>query len=212
MMKAIAFCQLRVAVAAIALAPVAAPAASPPVSNPKDVKMMHDLARCVAARKTGDVRRLLATDYRTDAYQGAMRQMSRSASGCAKFTGRLRMGGVLMAGALAEAMLARNEAAAPLAQRLAPDPSKPSVVARDEGEFLGLCIARTMPAAVQALLATAPESNAEKASIASLAPNLAPCVQAGASARVNRPALRAILALAAYRLTSSADAAHLAGS
>ncbi|HEY7809235.1 MAG TPA: hypothetical protein VIA98_02510 [Allosphingosinicella sp.] len=186
-------------------APAEKPAAA---SSPKDIKMMHDLARCVVNRQEGQVRRLLAMDYRTNAYRGATYRMAKSASGCASFLGSLRMSNVLMAGSLAEAMLAKNGGGVALSRRLAYDATAPAVEARDEGEYLGLCVARTMPEAVEALLRAAPESAEEKAGVATLAPKLAPCVQAGASARINRHGLRAILALASYRLTTlnSADA------
>ena len=184
----------------------AGPAQKPAASDPRDIKMMHDLARCVADRKTGEVRRLLALDYRTEEYDRSMRRLARDASSCSRFLGSLKMARVLMAGSLAEAMLAKSGSAAPLSRRLVHDPSKPAIPARDEGEYLGLCAARTMPEAVEALLATSPESDAEKSSIAKIAPNLSQCVQAGASARVNRHGLRALLALAAYRLTTSSSA------
>ncbi|HEX9954855.1 MAG TPA: hypothetical protein VGB48_06540 [Allosphingosinicella sp.] len=184
-----------------------APAEKPAASNPKDIKMMHDLARCLVARKGSQVQRLLATDYRTDAYRSSVRRFARGASSCASFSGSLKMANVLMAGSLAEAMLATSDNATPLARRLAYDPAAPAVPARDDGEYLGLCLARTQPEAVEALLATAPESDAEKAKVASMVPTIAPCVQAGASARINRTGLRALVALAAYRLTTSSAGA-----
>ena len=193
----------------------AAPADRASSSKSDDIRMMHDLARCVADRNSIQVRRLLATDYRDSGYPHSMRRLAEDADGCLPFFGSLKMANLLLAGSLAEAML-RNMAAPslPLARALAHDPAQPAVAARDEGEYLGLCVARTMPAAVEALLATTPESEAEKSAIAAIGPGIAPCVRAGSSARINRPGLRALLALAAYRVftLSSAGASRRAGS
>jgi hypothetical protein len=50
------------------------------------------------------------------------------------------------------------------------------------------------------LLASAPASASEEAAVRALRPRLAACLRAGLTAHFNRPALRALLALSAYRL------------
>jgi hypothetical protein len=55
---------------------------------------------------------------------------------------------------------------------------------------------------VAAVLATVPASAEEAKAIAAITPKLAACVRQGAAATLNRPALRALFALAAYRIVT----------
>jgi hypothetical protein len=187
--------------------PIGAAAApkAPPRASPVDIATVHLFAACVTDKYRQSVRKLLALDYRTDEYDHALDTLTDASRSCVPFTyGRMTSAGVLLAGAFAEKLLPKMLGGARLADRIAYDPAKPPVAARDEGEYLGLCVARTMPADVAALLATKPTSAEEKAAVAAIAPRLGPCVRAGAAARLNVPGLRAIVALAAYRLATQA--------
>lgn len=185
--------------------PPAQPAADSP-AKPEDLRMLHDYARCVAEENPSQAGRILKLDYRKDEYRRSLGNLAGGRTGCAKFDGRLRMAGVLLAGSFAEALLPRALAGRPLAAAAAPDPAKPPLAARDDGEYLGLCAVRSMPDRVAGLLATVPASDEEKRAVAAIAPGLSPCLRAGAAATVNRPGLRALLALAAYRIVSQAGA------
>jgi hypothetical protein len=192
-------------IAALAALAMPAPAAAKPDQTPSavDLGTVHVFAGCLADRYERNMRRLLAMDYRTPAYDDALRTLTRMGARCSPFAfGKLRSSRVLVAGAFAEALLPETLNGAGLADRVAYDPAKPAVAARDEGEYLGLCAVRTMPAEVAAMLATKPVSEAERLAIGKLRPRLGPCVRAGAAARVNSAGLRALLALAAYRLAS----------
>lgn len=179
------------------------PASAKPASSAVDIGTLHVIADCMVDRYGPGVRRLLALDYRSRAYSSALQTLAREGSRCTPFAfGRLRSAGVLMAGAFAEKLLPRALGGSRLADRVAHDPSKPAVTARDDGEYLALCAVRTMPDEVAGLLATRPASEAERAAVAGLRPRLGSCLRAGAAARINAPGLRAILALAAYRLVS----------
>jgi hypothetical protein len=184
--------------------PPAEPAPDSP-SKPEDIRMLHDFARCVVEANPAQAGRILKLDYRTDSYRRSLGNLAHAPRACAAFDGRMRIAGVLLAGSFAEALLPRVLAGRPLTAAAAPDPAKP-LAARDDGEYLGLCAVRSMPDRVAALLATAPSSGEEKAAVAAIAPALSPCLRAGAAAKVNRPALRALLALAAYRIVSQAGA------
>jgi hypothetical protein len=192
---------------ALALAPVAAFAApkAPSRAAAVDIATIHMFAACVTGKYRQSVRRLLSLDYRTTAYEHALETLTDGSHTCIPFAfGRMVSARLLLAGAFAEQMLPKALDGAPLSERVAHDPSKPPVAARDEGEYLGLCAARTMPADVAALLATTPASADEKAAAALIVPKLGPCVRAGAAARINVPGLRALVALAAYRLATQA--------
>ncbi|HET9639825.1 MAG TPA: hypothetical protein VFP12_11520 [Allosphingosinicella sp.] len=181
----------------------AALAGAEPASSAVDIGTLHVVADCMVDRYRPGVRRLLALDYRSRAYNSALQTLSREGSRCAPFAfGKLRSAGVLMAGAFAEKLLPGALNGSRLADRVAFDPTAPAVPARDDGEYLALCAVRTMPEEVAGLLATRPASEAERLAVGGLRPRLGPCLRAGAAARINIPGLRAILALAAYRLVS----------
>lgn len=172
-------------------------------SKPEDLRMLHEYSRCVVEAAPNQAARILRLDYRTDSYRRSLWNLAETPS-CATFDGRLRMAGVLLAGAFAEALLPRALAGRSLAGGVAHDPARAPMVARDDGEYLGLCAVRSMPDEVAALLATAPASDDEKRAAAAVAPGLSRCVRAGAAAKLNRPGLRALVALAAYRIVSQA--------
>lgn len=194
----------RVSAFTLALACAAPPAsAAKPAAATVDIRTVHVFADCMADRYRPGVRRLLALDYRSRAYEHLLDTLTDEGRRCLPFAaGKLESASVLLAGAFAESLLADALAGAPLAQRVAHDPSRPAIAARDDGEYLALCVVRTRPDEVAALLATKPASEAERLAIASIRPQLATCLRAGAAARLNAAGLRAVLALAAYRLVA----------
>lgn len=186
----------------LAMPPVEPDATTP--SKPEDLRMLHKHSRCVVDSAPNQAARILRLDYRTDAYRRSLGNLIAIPGNCAHFNGRLRMARMLVAGAFAEALLPRALAGRNLAAGVAHDPARAPIEARDDGEYLGLCAVRSMPEQVTALLATAPASEDEKRAVAAIGPGLSRCVRAGASAKLNRPALRALVALAAYRIVSQA--------
>jgi len=93
-----------------------------------------------------------------------------------------------------------------LVRRLAFEPSRPPLAARTEGEVMALCTVVQAPAQTAGLLSTGPGSREEAAATQALEPKLRDCLAKGSNARLNRPALRAVLALAAWRVASIAPA------
>jgi hypothetical protein len=184
----------------------AAPPADKP-SKPEDLRMLRDFSRCLAKESPAQARRILRLDYRTDAYRRSIRNLAVAIRPCRPFTGSLRLSGVLLAGGLAEALMPAALGGRTLVSAAAFDPTRPPLTARDDGEYLGLCAVRTMPGQVAQLLATAPASEEEKQAVRGLTSGLGTCVREGASATLNRPGLRAVLALAAYRVVSEPVAA-----
>jgi hypothetical protein len=183
--------------------PPAEPDSSAP-SRPEDIRMLHEHSRCVVEAAPNQAARILRLDYRTDSYRRSLGNLIAAPGNCAHFNGRLRMARMLVAGAFAEALLPRALAGRSLAAGVAHDPAAAPIEARDDGEYLGLCAVRSMPGQVAALLATAPASDEEKRAATAVAPGLSGCVRTGASAKLNRPALRALVALAAYRIVTQA--------
>ena len=107
---------------------------------------------------------------------------------------------LLFAGAIAEAYLPEGR---DLVAAVAYDPTRPPVQARSEIEVMSLCTVRAVPAAVADLFATRPATPEEAAALRALAPQLGQCLRAGGQARVNGLEVRALLALAAWRLIAA---------
>lgn len=182
--------------------------AAKPAASAVDIRTLHAFAGCMVDRYPTGVRRLLALDYRSRAYDHTLSTLADEGSRCLPFAfGKLQSASVLMAGAFAERLLPAALGGARLAERVAHDPARPPVTARDEGEYLALCTVRTMPDEVAALIATKPASEDERLAVAAIRPRLGTCLRAGAAARLNAAGLRAVLALAAYRLSSQPAAA-----
>jgi hypothetical protein len=202
----------RLAGALLAAAAFSSPASAKPEPAPAlapvDLRTLHVFAGCMVDRYRLGVRKLLALDYRSRSYEHLLDTLMGEGSRCLPFAfGKIRSSGVLIAGALAEASLSAALDGSRLAERVAHDPSRPAVAARDDGEYLALCAVRTMPDEIAGLLATKPASEEERRALAAIRPQLGPCLRAGAAARVNAAGLRAILALAAYRLATQSGAA-----
>lgn len=162
------------------------------------VMVLHRFGRCVVDRRDARVREILAMDYRTDAYQTALRDVAIREKACLR-GGQLTSAGVLMAGAFAEGLLKRDLEGRGLRDAIAPEDERP--VPRDEVEAVAFCVTSTDPNGVQALLATRPTEAAERGAVDALRPALTGCVAKNDTAQMNIPGLRALFALAAYRLT-----------
>lgn len=168
-------------------------------SRPEDVRILHRFSQCVAQRQPGRARAILAADYRTPAFDRRIRHLAQVNWSCAP-DGALLFGQLLFAGGLAEELLLERVGRGDLAPLVAFDPAAPPIEARGETELMSLCTVRAAPAEVAALLATEPATEGEMAALRAIMPRLHQCLAAGASVRTNRIALRALLALAAYRL------------
>jgi hypothetical protein len=67
---------------------------------------------------------------------------------------------------------------------------------------MALCTALQAPKETVALLATQPATHEEMEAMTPLGPVLGSCLKKGATVELNKPAIRALLALAAYRIAS----------
>jgi hypothetical protein len=192
--------------------PIAAQTSSPATVGSQSrlpvVRAAHRYAGCVVTHRAAEARALLAMDFRTRAYGRAMQRLYRARLDCNHVfedVGGFRSSGLLVAGSLAEALLQRDLAGQPLAPRVAYDPARPVIQARNEGEVMAICVVRTGPAETSRLLATVPDSRDEYDALVAMSPVLSGCTPRG-QARFTREALRAIIALAAYRLVTYSSA------
>ena len=169
-------------------------------STPDDLRILARFSHCVADRQASRARAILAQDYRSRDYRSQLRRLAESNWGCAPL-GALRFSGVLFAGGLAENLLNTNLRQGDLAAHVALDPARAPLAARDENELMSLCTVRAAPNEVAALLRSEAASPQEAAALTAHIPHVTSCLAAGQRLALNRPFLRAVLVLAAYRLS-----------
>ena len=166
----------------------------------EDIRVLHEFSSCAARRDTARARSVLAMDFRTAAYQRRLLGLADDNRACLA-SGQLRFSYVLFAGGMAETLLRQDAGAGDLAARVAYDPARPAIRARDESEVMFLCTVRAAPEQVAALLRTDAASDREAELLRELAPQAARCLPEGSRVGLNRVGLRALLALAAHRLS-----------
>jgi hypothetical protein len=150
-------------------------------------------------RRPVAARAMLADGYDAATDRPALRELAGSSFGCG-LNGELHVSGLLLAGAIAEALVAPPGHAGDLDRRIALDPGRPAILAHDESELMSLCTVRAAPRDTAAFFATEGGSKAEENIVQALLPQLSACLGRDIRLVTNRPALRALLALAALRL------------
>lgn len=104
---------------------------------------------------------------------------------------------------MAERLLTEKVPADRFAAAAAYDTAKAPIAARNDMELISICVVRAEPARTYAIFDTDPTSPDEAHAMQAIAPALTNCIKAGQQVALNKPGLRASLALAAYRLTRS---------
>lgn len=173
------------------------------VSTVKARQSIHAFGQCLANEQPKAVRALLATDFRDRTYGADLRRLVRRPAGCGGLTilrGAHAAGSLIWGGALAEGILRRDGILPVLASATAHDPARPTIEARNPGEFLAFCVLRTDPAGAAKLIAADPATAQEHAALVQLGSTLSRCVPANSQSRFTRDALRALIALGALRL------------
>ncbi|TPG22651.1 hypothetical protein EAH87_02305 [Sphingomonas koreensis] len=188
--------------------PASAHAAKSGVVPDDVVRMTHDFATCAVKNAPDEAGRLLARDFPSEAYRQAELQLIYDERICVG-VGKLESGDLLVTGGLAEALLPRELAGSSLAARTPVDPAHPFEV-RNEPQLMSVCMIRKSPDGVSALFATAPTSKEEKAAVQALMPTLVACVAKGQKVALSTSSVRAMLALVAYRMVKTYNAALLA--
>jgi hypothetical protein len=196
------------ALAALAVVAASAPAAARRPVEPRATRMVHDLARCLFLSDPNRVRHLLTLDSRDPAYASTFQHLVER-NACLNF-GTIGASGRIFKGALAEFMVLQDLHGDPLAAHVAYDPSRPPIRTADEAEIMSLCVVRAVPGEVEALFQTEPSGTTELEALRAIAPALPGCLRRGARAELDRSTLRAMLASAAFRLTSLSDDAAAA--
>jgi len=181
-----------------------AQAKAPLAGSPDDlsVQAVHNFAGCVADTTPKGAEHLLAIDYRTKEYHQALnRLMQGHSDGRCISASSLRSNQILLAGGMAERLVIEKIKPQGFPAAVAYDVSKAPITARSAAEMTAICVIRAEPVRTYAIFQTEPATADESRAMQGIAPALMGCVKAGQKMSFNKPGLRAILALAAYRLT-----------
>lgn len=178
---------------------------APPATqaSPEALRQLQTYASCLAWKRPAKVRAVLAMDFTSETYRrelmelGSSSPTGRNRNNCAA-AGRLRMGGLMLAGALAEAVI-RTDYPRPPSAVLPADWSGNPVTARAPSEAVALCLVQKRSDAVRVVLASEPGSPSEVQALQQIAPDLPACIGKGQEVRFTKPTLRATLATALYR-------------
>lgn len=170
--------------------------------EPFALQQVRLLANCAAAKSPVKAASVLAMDFRTPAYKKAITNFATEHKRCLP-SGRLKFAGVLLAGPLAEALMMRDRST--LADRLVATKAV-MIEPRSDTERVALCVVDRQPSEVAAIFGAEAESRAEVEALNPIGESLQICVAPAKQMVFNRPQLRSLLALAAYRKLTYGEA------
>jgi hypothetical protein len=194
----------------IALFALAAAASNVPSNTPESVAIqaVHNFGSCVVSRTPEGAREVLALDYNSADYEKRMQRYIKGHDYCIPFDARMGAAGVLFAGAVAEALLKNDIKADQLPQRLAFDANREPIAARGPAEAMALCTVFEAPDTTARIFATDPATAEETESMKPLGTVLPKCLKKHMTLNLKKPALRSLLALAAWRIATTPKAAQ----
>lgn len=185
--------------AALALGTPALANTPPAAPDALALEALRNYAACAVKLSPRGAEALMTMDLGNDTYQRAMHNYAKGFGRCAKAGDQLRFSGLPFAGDIAEALLAQKYTAADLASAV----TRPLPVARSIPEAVGACVAHAKPSEVMAVFGTAPGSHEEVAALQATGDALGPCIPAGKTMSLNKPAVRAMYALGAYHILTA---------
>ena len=180
-------------------------AAVPRPANADDlsVQAMHNFGTCVVQRAPRGAREALSLDYQTKEYDAQMMAVLKGTDYCLGPGGQMKASPLLYAGSMAEALLKSEVPVAEMPGRLGFDPARQVIQARSPTETMALCTVLKAPQATTTLLETEPTTKPETEAMAALGPTLGECLKKDTRLTLNKPGLRAVLALAAWRVATT---------
>jgi hypothetical protein len=190
------------------------PNTSPPSQSniARSDRAFRDLVRCVVRYQPDRTRNLLATIPGTHAEEVIITSLNARMESCYNFyitgSGALFMDSTLLRGAVAEAYFgqelrgslqpASGASAEQVAAWTQPRAEDNRIQQIELLHSTARCVTSRQPAAVGALLRTAPLSAEERTAIRSLQTDLSACIDSGVEFTASRQSLRALLAEAAF--------------
>jgi hypothetical protein len=195
----------KLVLAVAAAVAMAMPAATKPLSSTPDdlsIQAVHNFATCIANTTPEGAVRLLALDYRTKDYQKSLSRLAHGhEDGRCMSASILRANQLLLAGGMAERLLVEKVKAERFPALMVYDANKAPIAVRSDAELTSICVIRAEPVKAFAIFQTDPTSADETRAMQAIGPALLNCVKSGQKMAFNKPGLRAMLALASYRLT-----------
>ncbi|HKT16180.1 MAG TPA: hypothetical protein VJR87_12340 [Allosphingosinicella sp.] len=182
----------------IGLFALAAAAASDPLA----AQAMQNLGTCIVAFTPKGAREVLEMDYNTPAYRQRLHRLLDGHQRCVPGSS-IGSQQLLFAGSIAEALIRAEVKSKQLASRLEVQPGQGMIVARSPTEAMALCTVVAAPQQSSVLLSTEAGSAQEQAALAPLIPFMTNCSPTGLHLTANRSSLRALIALAAWRVASA---------
>lgn len=174
------------------------------VPDAEAVRTMHGVSGCVVRERAGEARRVLAMNFRSDRYRAVLQRLMNASRVCMpRYIGASDL---LFAGGMAEHLFLRDHRDEDPTRLLAARPT--DFQPRSATEQMGLCVVRQAPVGARAVLAAAPTSREEAVAMNALRPVMADCLASAREARLNRPGLRSLIALAFYHLARARTAAN----
>lgn len=164
------------------------------------VQAVHSFAACVADTTPRGAAEVLAMDYRTPAYAKGINRLARGHGDHCILNGRMGFSQVLFAGGMAERLVTEHADARRFPAMAAANDGAPSPGEDSDSLAMALCIVRAEPAKTLGLFATEPMTPPETEAMKALDRALIGCAPKGRTLRTNIQGLRAILAIAAYRI------------
>jgi hypothetical protein len=178
-------------------------AATMPGDEAVSLQSLQDMGTCIVQEAPRDAREVLAMDFESPSYASRLKVIAAGHPNCLGLARRFSSSGILFAGSLAEALLRPYEKDGRLSDRIGFDPAREAVTARSGTEAMALCTVLYAPKDTAAVLETKPGTREEIAAMEPLGPVLAKCLKKDMKVTLNKPAIRSMLALAAYRVLTT---------
>lgn len=168
-------------------------------------RTMHAFGACAADQSAEKASETLVMDFTTSSYRLALRNLGRANESCLR-NGRMRAGGLLFAGAMAERLLMKDAVA--LNVRLARAAAGPAPTPRTRSDRVAICVVRSAPDDVAKLFAAPVASEEEAAAARALNLPATLCAEGGPQVEASVDGLRAMLATAAFRTVQAGEAGN----
>lgn len=183
-----------------AAAPLAAQDRRP--ATPEARKALAAFAQCVAAASPAKAHSALTRNFLTSAYRQELRVLADANRDCHRVRATMRFAaGLPFSAALAEALIHRDPA--PLKSRMARAAVGNHAPTFAPSDAVAMCVARSVPDDVTALLTSPIASPAETAAAARLATPLRLCNRGRPWVQTDAYGLRSMVATATYRLLAA---------
>ena len=162
---------------------------------------------CLAAEKTDDARRILVQDFNSTSYKLGIKALAQTRVSKQCFEAMpqqyrsIRLGGLPLAGGLAEHLLKEDET--PLLRRLSMAALGQPAKTYSPTDAIAMCMVRGAPHFVAGLFGTQIETAEERAALAELKPVADICAGGAGKFEASALGLRSMLATSSYRLLAA---------